>query len=574
MKKTKIKFFYRLFIFFSFLSFSSVYSQNPAFDSLANEINRISNFKKNQAIIMLDSLYKMAYYSNSPDSSLLIARFLYEKSKFNYNQTIGDTILIHKIKERMENPAESLFEQALLQSALAICFSGLGEYSEAILLNLQALEKFKQIENNRFTARTLNALGNSCSSIGMHKLADFYCLEALNYISSEYHEYFFIKSNLFGELSFLDNKKVAIDSLLILIDEVIKTNYTEFLPSLYLNVGSYLLHTDTDQALCYFNKMQDLDFESSQITMMLNGNMGFYYAIKKDYEQALNYFRVVQEMTEKNSDFENLALTYNHLSTVFEELNQNDSALFYARKHIEISQKLRSNTVAIETHQKYITTFLEASQKDLVIAEQKIVLRNRQLIIIAVLLFSSILIILLFYQLKLKLNAKLQHEEKISRYEKHQRKIEKEKQKEVLDAKIREITSYSLLVSDKNRLLQLIKELNTQALDSHKENSIKILKKIDEIIVGNLNVDQEWNNFKMHFDKVHPNFFKKLKKKSRELTEENLKVCAYIKMSMTTKQIAQILHIADNSVTISRHRIKKKLNLPEEESLTTYICNL
>jgi len=196
----------------------------------------------------------------------------------------------------------------------------------------------------------------------------------------------------------------------------------------------------------------------------------------------------------------------------------------------------------------------------------------------------AILLVLLFWllanrQKRLKasenreLTTKLEHEKKVQQYKKRQQELEKEKQKEVLDAKTREISSYSLLVSNKNNLLNQIKELNTQAINN-KENTYKYLKKVEEIIHGNLSVDEEWSNFKMHFDKVHPHFFKKLKRLCGNLTEDNLKMCAYIKMGMTTKQIAQLLNIADSSVVISRHRIKKKLKLSAQENLVHFIGTL
>ena len=110
-----------------------------------------------------------------------------------------------------------------------------------------------------------------------------------------------------------------------------------------------------------------------------------------------------------------------------------------------------------------------------------------------------------------ELTAKLEHEKKVQQYENRQRKFEKEKQKEVIAAKTREITSYSLLVSNKNNLLKQIKEINAQVVNN-KANAEKNAAKIDEIIKNNLNIDEEWETFKMHFDKVHPNFFKKLKR--------------------------------------------------------------
>jgi DNA-binding NarL/FixJ family response regulator len=78
----------------------------------------------------------------------------------------------------------------------------------------------------------------------------------------------------------------------------------------------------------------------------------------------------------------------------------------------------------------------------------------------------------------------------------------------------------------------------------------------------------------MHFDKVHQHFFEKLKQSCSDLTEENLKMCAYFKIGMTTKQIAHLLHVDPHSVIVSRYRLKKKLQLPDGESLDDFIRNL
>ena len=563
-------------IFLPFLTFSRAFSQNHTFDSLANEINRLSMYNKTKSLELLDSLYKMAY--NSSDSSLFLSRCLYEESTLKLRQGIKDTLLSIKIKEKLEREHTSKQEEALLYFALGANCVYETKYAEAFENTYQALELFKQLGDNQFIAKALNLLGSICSIIQLFNLADYYHSEALSYVSDDSHDFYFIKSNIFRLLS-KNDLEAAIDSMLILIDDVIKVNYLEFLPSLYINIGSFLLSTDPEQSLYYFNKIQELNFENSKMTMMLNGNMGFYYAIKKDYKKALNYYKVVQEMTEKNNDFEYLAFAYNDLSIVFEELNQNDSALFYARKHAETSQKLRSNTVAIETHQKLITTYLEAKENELIIAEQKNALKHRQILIIVIVSVSVVLFILLFLlyinrqkQIKIlennELLSKLEHEEKVLQYEKRQRKLEKEKQEDKLNSKIREITTYSVLVSNKNHILKRIFNIINE--DNNKETLQKV-KKIQEIVKSNLDIEDEWNNFKLHFEKVHPNFFVQLKKICADLTDENLKLCAYIKMRMSTKQIAQLLHVIPKTITISRYRIKKKLKLSETEDLDSYI---
>jgi DNA-binding CsgD family transcriptional regulator len=60
----------------------------------------------------------------------------------------------------------------------------------------------------------------------------------------------------------------------------------------------------------------------------------------------------------------------------------------------------------------------------------------------------------------------------------------------------------------------------------------------------------------------------------RDLTEENLRMCAYFKIGMTTKQLAQLLHIIPRSVIINRYRLKKKLQLSDSENLDDFIRNL
>jgi len=573
----------RIIFFLPIIFFTNVqiYPQNAVFDSLANEINRISNFNKTKSLDILNRLYQIAY--SSSDSATLIARCLYEESIFNVYQGIVDTLMTNRIKNRLNAPPSSLLEHALIQSALGINIFTLGDFSEAFTINLQALEKYKQMGNNRFTAKTLNTLGNISSSIGLLNLAEYYYSEAITYLTPEFYEYYITKSNIFRKIA-RDNESAAIDSMIHLIEEVEESQHKDILPLLYLNIGSFLLHSLPETSLEYFTKMQELKIDNSKMMAILYIHKGVYFRIKNDNRNALKYFKEAQKFLENQFDFESLSTLYRMLSLTYEDLNKCDSALFYARKNEEVTKKIHSNTVAIEIHQKYITNVLEASQKELIIAEQTIKIKNKQFIIIIIVSTFTVLVILLFLllinrQKKLKaienreLTTKLEHEKKVQQYEKRQRQLEKEKQKEVLDAKTREITSYSLLVSNKNNLLKQILELNTQAINN-KENTPKYLEKVDEIIHNNLSIDEEWNNFKIHFDNVHPHFFKKLKHLCKDFTEENLKMCAYIKMGMSTKQIAQLLNIADSSVIISRHRLKKKLKVSEKESLTHFICNL
>ena len=566
-KNIKIK---RSFLLFLFLAtVLSVYSQNPAFDSLANKLGRISRYKKTESLEMLENLYQMAY--NSPDSSLLIARCLYEEAGFNQRQGIIDTLLKDRINNRLAQEPLPLYEHALLQSALGLYLIAVGEFSEAFQCFLQALEKYKQLNNDYFTIASLNNLGIICYSIGLLSLAESYQLEALmiNPPDSDSYYHFVPKMNLFLVMRYA-NKEAIIDSMFSLIEIAENKKYEEHLPLLYLNVGTRLLDTNPEKALACFTKMQSFDFDNEKHKSLMNANFGIYYLKTEDYPQALNYLRKSQTIMENNGDFKSLAAVYGYLSNTFEKQNVLDSALFYLKKSAGLSQTLSSHTIAIETYQKLINSYLETAKRDLTIAKQEVALKNRQFIIIVIVSASAVLLILLFLLfINQQKRRKASENRELSIQLEHEQEIKK-KQEELLDVKTREITSYSLLVSNKNNLLRQIKDLTEHIFDNQ-ENKVKNTAKIDEIIRDNLNIDDEWENFKMHFDNVHPHFFAKLKQLCDDLTEENLKMCAYIKIGMSNKQIAQLLHIKHTSVIVNHHCLKKKLQLPEKENFRHFV---
>jgi Response regulator containing a CheY-like receiver domain and an HTH DNA-binding domain len=224
-----------------------------------------------------------------------------------------------------------------------------------------------------------------------------------------------------------------------------------------------------------------------------------------------------------------------------------------------------------------MTMLMEASENKLQIAEKDIVLKNRQLIIIVTVSGFIVLLIsffLLFMQYKKRqkehenreLMAHLEHEKEIQA-------IEKQKQAELIDAKTREITSSSLLLSNKNNLLQQILELANLSL-SNKGKAGEATQNIIHIVKTNLHIEEDWNNFMIHFDKVHPDFFEKMQSQYGNLTQNELKLCAYIRIGLSIKQIAQMLNISPASVKKNRYLLRKKLNLKEDENLDESIQHI
>ena len=83
--------------------------------------------------------------------------------------------------------------------------------------------------------------------------------------------------------------------------------------------------------------------------------------------------------------------------------------------------------------------------------------------------------------------------------------------------------------------------------------------------------NSNWEQFVSHFDEVNNDFLKKLKLKFPKLSKTDLKVCAYLQLNLSSKEIAQLMNISVRGVEIARYRLRKKLNLETEQNLNDFL---
>jgi DNA-binding CsgD family transcriptional regulator len=119
----------------------------------------------------------------------------------------------------------------------------------------------------------------------------------------------------------------------------------------------------------------------------------------------------------------------------------------------------------------------------------------------------------------------------------------------------------------KNEIHELIGELS---IESNKYALRQIVQRIDRDIKSK----QHWKVFDRYFDEVHEDFITRLKEKHPELTPKEIRLCAYLKMNISTKEIAPLMNISIRGVEISRYRLRKKLNLEKRTNLTEYILSI
>lgn len=136
-----------------------------------------------------------------------------------------------------------------------------------------------------------------------------------------------------------------------------------------------------------------------------------------------------------------------------------------------------------------------------------------------------------------------------------------------VEGKSRELATSTMSIIKKNELLGVIKK----TLNSGEPNNVK---KVVKIIDQNLNNTDDWQMFKEAFNNADKDFIKKVKELHPALTPNDLRLCAYLRLNLSSKEIAPLLNISPRSVEVKRYRLRKKMELPHDENLTSYILEI
>jgi DNA-binding CsgD family transcriptional regulator len=155
-------------------------------------------------------------------------------------------------------------------------------------------------------------------------------------------------------------------------------------------------------------------------------------------------------------------------------------------------------------------------------------------------------------------------------------RLNNEKLQNEINFKNQELASSTMHIVQKTEILDKIK---AELQKAHEEIGNKTIvnvqiKKVLSLIRANVRLDKNWDQFAHHFDQVHIDFNKRLKEDHPDLSPNDLKLCAYLRMNLATKEIAPLLNISVRGVEISRYRLRKKLNLDRETHLSEFLANI
>jgi len=141
--------------------------------------------------------------------------------------------------------------------------------------------------------------------------------------------------------------------------------------------------------------------------------------------------------------------------------------------------------------------------------------------------------------------------------------------------KNKELALTTMHLVQRNELILKLQEPLTQILRKTTDTTaITEIKRINKLLKEDAKMEDVWNQFANHFDQVHVDFLQRIRAKYPKLTTNDRKLCAYLRMNLTTKEIAPLMNISIRGVEVGRYRLRKKIGLGSTVNLTEFMLSI
>ncbi len=437
---------------------------------------------------------------------------------------------------------------------LGIYYRTKGIYDMAIDYFFNSLYIMEDLNDINGIARSYNLIGIIYYFLDNYDLSLEYYNKALEInIQQQDKKWIAGNSNNVGMIyEILGDYSKALEFYFKALETNIELNNKAWLANNYGNIGSLYLKTGNPKSLDYFFMRLKLKKEQNDIDGLARSNylIGNYYNSQKMFAKALPY--LVTSFNEGNS-INSLPHTRNAseaLSTAYEGLKQYKESFYYNELYKSLNDSLN-----IESNSEKITRLemqynFRKNQRIHELEDQRTELFETFLVILIVLII--LVAILLFgrqralvnkqnlIQTKLLLENQLLQEELVNK-----------------DKSLQETVKYLV---NKNDLITEVTERLDQIKPSFSSDNQRIINEV--IIELQSSIDSDiWDEFEVRFNQVHINFYNKLSEMHPGLSSSDKKLCAFLRLNMTTKEIATLTNQSVNSLETARTRLRKKINI-------------
>lgn len=411
-------------------------------------------------------------------------------------------------------------------------------------------------------------LGVLYANLKDEKTAAFYFEKLVQHYGTtdQYLRYALAISNLAGQYSKEPQKALGLYRTSLQVLE--KKPNNELMSILHINIGSiYIQLHQPNKALDYLNKASVLVTSKSDKDVIATLNLYYAeaYQENKDFKNALNYAL----QSENNikylipADQKNLIKL---IHSLYHENKDYKKASDYFTKYIATVDQLKTEETILNVER------VKIHYNNQILQQSKELKTNKQKLYISLAIFILIIIVLV---LIIIVNRNRNNLQKI-KWESELKKLEEIQLKQDLEIRNKELALKSIKETEQSELYQLLLG-NLKDIESdlqEKEETKKTVRQVIRTIKQN-STNNNWTEFEMRFANVYDSFYSQLNKIHPNLSTQDQRICALIKLNLTTKEISNITKSSLRTIENSRTRLRKKLGLTNNKiELSKYISEL
>lgn len=385
------------------------------------------------------------------------------------------------------------------------------------------------------------------------------------------------------------------------------TQYAQIFIGIYNNIANVYDELDDDpKALVFYQKALEMANQAKAYEHIgvISKNIGDLYIEMGRYSDALPFINESIVARRHIQDHNGLATSYYLLGLYYYQLKEVDKAVAAYTKSLHFGLKANAWLSIKETsktlseyylsendykqtydyfriyHQYSDSLLLQNSEKQRLATEFDFKLQQRQkewyekqqrertyYILIGIgLLVLALFLLMLFYLSKAR--------EKRIRLEKKNLELENENLEQDLHLKRKELTTNVMYLVRKNELIKEVSSRLMETLGNFKPENQKLIHSIMMDLQHSLDNDI-WEEFEVRFNQVHSDFYEQLRKQFPDLTPNEVKLSAFLRLNMSSKEISAITHQSIRSIEVARTRLRKKLELTNTDvGLVAFLNNL
>ncbi|MCW3085245.1 MAG: hypothetical protein JWP12_2611 [Bacteroidetes bacterium] len=535
----------RIFIFFLLCCCCSRLSAQ----SLENEdllIKRGWNFlvvdNDSAAITCFELAYEKAIKENNPGQKATALLYL-GISYYGVSYTKGTEYCFMAMAEfkklEQHDSQKALVGRSRCLQLLSTIYSRQEKYKEAIRLSTEALAGFPVNDKSGYRGLIFTSLANAYEQTGLLDSAAYYNQEALT------------EQLTAGNFVYLPAAYVNV------ADMELNNGYNKQSETLYRRAMHIADSTGNQQgkviALLGLARWEAVVGKKDSASI-LSGLAQQTAAALKDKSFYLKVLEQQYAFKKKDGDYQS-ALHYR------EEINTVKDTIYSEDKR-KLAKSLEVQFNVAEKDRKLVIL-----QK-----EKDIVELSNYLLWISVIFILFLSAAIIFFLRKTNARNKLlvQAKEALVAALEEQTRIRERFLQQELEFKESQLNAMALQMLEKNLLLEEIR----QKLEKKESESTQDELNLQKMIGQKLNQDKDWAEFNLSFESLHKDFYLKLREAYPGISSNDLKICALIKLNLSTKEMAGILNISPDSVKTARYRLRKKLQLSTENNLAEFVSTL